>query len=227
VDDRARLTRTAFHRRLEALTVGLAHVCGLAGSAMNAATRAVLDADLRCAEAVIGDHSRVLQARRECESAAHLLLALQAPVAGDLRVIVGALKGVADGERMGTQALHIAQIARMRHPARVVPDQVIDCITEMSCAAEHLSATVLDAVLRRDPGQVAAIRHADIAMRRLHEQLSATLCDTRWRHGVVYAIDTALLGRYYERFADHAVAIGCRVAFEVTGSVQPAGDGAA
>jgi phosphate transport system protein len=74
-------------------------------------------------------------------------------------------------------------------------------------------------LINRDPRQAAQIRHDDDAMDDMHERLLLTLMDRQWDHDVQCAVDVALLGRFYERFADHAVQIGRRVIFQATGSM--------
>ena len=209
--------RKAFHDQLDALTQTLGQMCWLAGLAMERATQALLQGDLILVEQVITDHDQLSVMRAKAEDAAFVLLALQAPVAGDLRAIVGAMQNVADVDRMGALAVHVAKIARRRHPGRALPDEVIGYFAEMGRLAVELGNSAKDAVLTGDPYQAAQIRHQDDAMDELHRRLFTVLMDHEWKHGVVAAVDITLLGRFYERFADHAVEVGRRVVFQVTG----------
>jgi len=209
--------RKAFHDQLDALIQTLGQMCGLAGLAMEHATQALLQGDLILVEQVITDHDQLSVMRAKAEDAAFVLLALQAPVAGDLRAIVGAMQNVADVDRMGALALHVAKIARRRHPGRALPDEVIGYFAEIGGLAVELGNSAKDAVPTGDPYQAAQIRHQDDAMDELHRQLFTVLMDHEWKHGVVAAVDITLLGRFYERFADHAVEVGRRVVFQVTG----------
>jgi phosphate transport system protein len=211
--------RTTFQEQLEALTSMLSDMCGLAGVAMDRATQALLEADLALAEQVITDHDRIAEMQRRAEETAFVLLALQSPVAGDLRLVVGSLQNVADAERMGGLALHIAKIARRRHPNHVLPGEVQGHFAEMGRVAVELGNSAKDVVASRDSQQAAEISREDDAMDRLHQQLFDVLMDPEWRHGVAAAVDITLLGRFYERFADHAVEIGRRVVFEATGGI--------
>src|ERR1051325_3427132 len=97
--------RTAYHEQLDALTARLGEMCGLAGQAMERATQALLQADLVLAEQVITDHERITEVSKLAEEEAFVILALQAPVAGDLRAIVSSIQFVADVDRMGALAL--------------------------------------------------------------------------------------------------------------------------
>jgi phosphate transport system protein len=166
---------------------------------------------------VITDHDQLVLMRTTAENGAFVLLALQAPVASDLRAVVSAIQNVADVERMGALALHVAKIARRRHPARALPEEVIGYFAEMGRIAVELGNSARDAVLTRDPYQAAQIRHEDDAMDELHRHLFTVLMDREWKHGIAAAVDITLLGRFYERFADHAVEVGRRVVFQVTG----------
>ncbi len=209
--------RTAFHEQLDSLTELLSNMCGLAGLAMDRATQALLHADLAMAEQVIGDHDQLAHMQTRAEEAAFALLALQAPVAGDLRLVFGSFQNVADAERMGALALHVAKIARRRHPQHALPDEVEGYFAEMGRIAVDLGNSAKEVVLSRDPKQAAQISREDDAMDQLHQQLFSVLMDKEWKHGVAAAVDVTLLGRFYERFADHAVAIGRRIVFEATG----------
>ncbi len=209
--------RTAFHDQLEALNSTLGDMCGIAGVAMEHATQALLQADLLLAEQVITDHERLLAMRTKVEERAFILLALQAPVAGDLRAVVGSLQTVADAERMGGLARHVAKIIRRRHPEHVLPEEVNGYFAEMGAVAVELGKSAREVVLSDDPDRAAQIRHDDDAMDELHSHLFTVLMDREWKHGVASAVDVTLLGRFYERFADHAVEIGNRVVFQVTG----------
>ena len=209
--------RTAYHEQLDALTNQLAEMCRMAGVAMERATQALLQADLVLAEQVIGDHEQIIAASARAEEGAFVLLALQAPVAGDLRAIVGSIQIVADVERMGALALHVAKIARRRHPQHTLPEEVNGYFAEMGRIAVDLGASARAVLLSRDPDQARLIREEDDAMDDLHRHLFSVMMDRDWKHGVAAAVDVTLLGRFYERFADHAVEISRRVIFQVTG----------
>ena len=138
-------------------------------------------------------------------------------MAGDLRAIVGSIQIVADVERMGALALHVAKIARRRHPQHTLPEEVNGYFAEMGRIAVDLGASARAVLLSRDPDQARLIREEDDAMDDLHRHLFSVMMDRDWKHGVAAAVDVTLLGRFYERFADHAVEISRRVIFQVTG----------
>jgi phosphate transport system protein len=209
--------RTAYHEQLDALTSQLGEMCGLAGKAMERATQALLQADLPLAEQVITDHEQIAMMSTRAEESAFVLLALQAPVAGDLRAIVSSIQIVADVDRMGALALHVAKIARRRHPQPALPEEVNGYFAEMGRLAVELGNSAQEVLITRDPEKAARIREEDDAMDDLHRHLFTVLMDREWRYGVAAAVDVTLLGRFYERFADHAVEVARRVIFQVTG----------
>lgn len=191
---------------------------------MERATRALLQADLVLAEQVISDHEQISAMSVEAEENAFAVLALQSPVAGDLRAVVSSIQIVADVDRMGALALHVAKIARRRHPQHALPEEVNGYFAEMGRVAVDLGNSAQEVLLTRDPEKAARINEDDDAMDDLHRHLFSVLMDREWKHGVAAAVDVTLLGRFYERFADHAVEIARRVIFQVTGSLPPEGN---
>jgi len=91
----------------------------------------------------------------------------------------------------------------------------------MGRVAVELGNSAQQVLLSRDPEKAAHLREEDDAIDDLHRHLFTVMMDNQWRHGVCAAVDVALLGRFYERFADHAVEVGRRVVFQVTGTLPP------
>jgi phosphate transport system protein len=216
--------RTAYHEQLAELTAQLGEMCGLTGIAMERATQALLQADLVLAEEVLTDYDQITAMSAHAEESAFVLLALQAPVAGDLRAIVGSLQIAADLDRMGALAMHVAKIARRPHPMHALPEDVNGYFAEMGQLAVDLGNSTQEVLLSGDPEKAARIDEEDDAMDDLHSHLFTVLMDREWKHGVAAAVDVTLLGRFYERFADHAVEVARRVIFQATGK-RPDDDG--
>lgn len=215
--------RSAYHHQLDELSVQLGDMCGMATDAMRRATDALLEADLDAAEQVIREHDRLVTMRGRAEREAFDLLALQQPVAGELRVVFSTIQLIADIERMGALAVHVAKIARREHPDRVLPDKVRASFADMARVAIALGDSARQVLISRDPQQAARLREQDDAMDELYRQLFSVLLDEGWTDNIPAAVDAALLGRFYERFADHAVEVGRRVIFIVSGDL-PAPD---
>jgi len=192
-------------------------MCSMSGTAMELATRALLDADLGLAEQVIGDDAKIDDARSSCEEHAYALLALQAPVATDLRTVLAAIHAAESLERLGDLALHVAKAARRRHPNPVLPEQIRPYFAEMGRVAVELARDAEQVILNKDIDQARSLEEADDEMDDLHRQLFSVIMEKDWQHGVAAAVDVTLLGRFYERYADHAVSVANRVVFVVTG----------
>lgn len=155
--------------------------------------------------------------RESLEDRAFAMIARQQPVATDLRALITTLHLVADLERMGDLALHVAKIARLRFPEAAVPAEARDVIAQMGDVARSVVLKVADVVEGRDVQLAQAIEAVDDSMDALRRKLFTLVLSPRWAHGTKAAIDMTLLGRYYERYADHAVSVARRTIFIVTG----------
>ena len=211
--------RTTYYAELSALSAQVGEMCGLAADAMEHATQALLGADLAVAEQVIADHEHIAAMSKRTEASAIKLLATQQPVASDLRSILSAIHVGADIERMGALAVHVASISRLRHPECALPDDVRAGFSEMGSRAVELARTAQEVLVSRDPEKGRRLRDEDDAVDAEHRHLFTLLIDHKWQDSVSSAVDVALLGRFYERFADHTVEIGRRVVFEATGGL--------
>ena len=218
--------RDLYHEELDQIGSSLVAMTHLAGTAMQRATEALLTGDLLGAERVVSDDTAIDRLRADLEARTFSLLSLQQPVATDLRVLVTTLHLVADLERMGDLALHVAKVARMRHPDIAVPAELRDVISQMGAVALSLVDKVAEVIKGRDVELARAIEVEDDSMDALHRKLFTQLLADTWSHGTEAAIDMTLLGRYYERYADHAVGVARRIVFIATGAM-PAGSAAA
>ena len=209
--------REAYHDQLDSIFDDLAVVCGDVQKAVRLATQALLTGDAETAEDVISADTLIDQATERVEDNCFSLLSLQQPVAGDLRVIVSALRMVSELERMGDLSVHVAKIARLRVPQIAVPEDVRPTVARMAEVAEDMVARVGEIITERDVEAAIALSRDDDEMDQLRRTSFSKLLSDDWAHGVEAAVDIALLGRYYERIADHAVSVGNRVVFVVTG----------
>ena len=209
--------RDAYQDQLDELASSLAGMCDEVAEALAKATRALLESDLHLAEEVITEDIRVDDLRDRAEEQAFALLALQAPVATDLRIVVSAIHGAGDIERMGDLALHVAQAARRRHPQPVLPTEVAPYFAEMGRVGCALARKAGEVIRSRDLAKAAELESDDDAMDDLHKHMFTVLMDRNWNHGVGPAVDITLLARFYERYADHAVAVARRIVYVVTG----------
>jgi phosphate transport system protein len=209
--------RNAFHDELDGIGLTLLQMTGLVKVAMNDATSALLTVDLNSAEKVIAADDVIDEIQHELDARTINLMARQQPVASDLRTLVTSLRMSADLERMGDLAHHVAKQARMRYPNSAVPAELVPTITAMGLVADKIIDKLSSVMEHRDTVRALEIETDDDEMDKLHRDLIGILLDDGWPHGIETAIDMTLLGRYYERFADHAVSISRRVYFLVTG----------
>lgn len=216
--------REAFHEQLDAVFIDLAAMCGDVEASVRLATEALLSGDSSIAERVISGDAEIDRTREQIEDSAFLLLSLQQPVASDLRTVVAALRMVSDLERMGDLSVHVAKIARLRVPNVAVPSPMRPTLERMAEVAEDMVRRTAKVITDRDVEEARSLAHADEEMDTLRRTTFAEMLSADWEHGVEAAIDVALLGRYYERIADHAVSVANRVVFVVTGENPSAVD---
>jgi phosphate transport system protein len=211
------LIRSVFQDELDSVSQTLFELSVMVSDSMAKATRALMTKNLSLAEEVISYDEKIDTVQHELDARIIDIIARQQPVASDLRALVTALRMSADLERMGDLADHVAKVVRLRHPAPAVPDQLMSLIESMGVTAEKIAAKTGVVISTRDTALAAQVEKDDDEMDLLHRQLIAVLIAPTWEHGVETAIDLTLLGRYYERYADHAVSVARRVIFLVTG----------
>ncbi|MGW2375623.1 MULTISPECIES: phosphate signaling complex protein PhoU [Kitasatospora] len=209
--------RDAYHEELDAIGDSLVEMARLVGSALGRATTALLDADLALAEGVIAADEKINDLHHDLENRAIDLLARQQPVATDLRIVVTSLRMSADLERCGDLARHVAKVARMRYPESAVPADLQSTVLELGQLAQRLVAKAGLVIATKDVDKALEMEQDDDRIDALHRELLSHLIDERWHHGIETAVDITLVGRYYERFADHAVSVAKRVVYLVTG----------
>ena len=209
--------RDAFHEELDAIQATLVTMGEMVAVAMERSSAALLNADVKLAEQVISEDEKLDTIQHDLEARAINLMARQQPVAQDLRILVTSLRMSADLERMGDLCHHIAKLARMRYPAVAVPPELLSTIENMGKTAKKIIEKSTHVVKSQDLQAAIELETDDDEMDTLHRALFVALLDDSWTHGIETAIDMTLLGRYYERCADHAVSIARRVYFLVKG----------
>lgn len=212
--------REAYREQLDTVTGRLVGMTRKAGEQIRTATKALLRADLEAAEQVVAADSGINRDQLDIDEQVLELMATQGPVASELRVVTSALRTTSDAERMGDLAVHVAKVARMRYPDHAVPAELHGTFAAMGRTAEDMAAKAGALLRSRDLTAAAELAYDDNEMDQLHRSLFHVLLDESWERGIEAAIDIALLGRYYERFADHAVEIGTNVRYLVTGEIE-------
>lgn len=227
-----RVMRAAFHAQLDGLITDLARMVRMAAQLMTNASRALHRGDLVLAEDVIASEDPMTAMLRQTTRRCVVLLAVQAPVATDLRVLITVLRAMDELERMGALARHVAKIVRLKHPRVVIADGLAPVATRMSVLAAGLAHLAADTIETRNPRAADQLALADAEVDTLRDHLLGVVFAADWPYGVEPAVDAALIGRFYERFADHAVALAGQVCYLVTGeyphsssTTTPAGAG--
>lgn len=212
--------RAALHAELDELMCDLASMGRLASQVMINASAALLQADLALAELVIARGDAMDARYHDVEQRCITLLALQIPTVTDLRPVVATLRVAGDLQRMGNLARHTARFARQAHPNLTVPDDVAPVIARMSLIASGIAQRSATAIEQLDPLSGDRLARADDEIDALLRPLLRTLFAENWSHGVEPAIHAALVGRYYERFADLAVMVARQVGNLPTGRMR-------
>jgi len=208
--------RNRYHEQLDNLGELLVKMAEATTAAIRHANRALLHDDSGSVEKVHEAAVAISAQFRLIEERAFLLLAQQQPVACDLRLIIVGQHAAADLDRMGQLAGHIAKIAQRHYPDCLVQTEGCAPIREMATLAEQIAAKATEAIRGRDAVLAAELERDDDEIDALHRRLWATLLGG-WQDGTDTAIDAALLGRFYERYADHAVNAARQVVYLVTG----------
>ena len=211
------LIRSVFQDELDGVSQSLVDLTDMVAVSISKATESILNCDLKLAEEVIASDDTIDDFQHALDARIIDIIARQQPVASDLRALVTALRMSADLERMGDMSHHVAKITRLRHPDAAIPTELIASFKQMGEAAEKIARKTGSVIASRDTEVALQVEKDDDEMDKLHRLLIGTLVDPNWKHGVERAIDLTLLGRYYERYADHAVSVSRRVYYLVTG----------
>lgn len=211
-------TRRAFHEELDDIAKGVVRLGALASQAIQVGTDAFLDGDLTAAERVVADDAELDDLMHSIESRTYLLLARQQPMAVDLRMLVTVLRVIHELERSGDLMVNVAKAARRLYPYELDP-RIRGLLHRMREQAIAQLTVAVEAFADRDPARASALGDMDDAMDDLQKDLFRAIFSSRVddEASLQRAVQIALVGRYYERIADHAVNTGERVAFMVTG----------
>ncbi len=210
--------RESFHAELAELRALLARMCERAADAMRRATDALLSADLDGAKQVLAEDAELDGMRDQCEEQAQQMLALQAPVATDLRIVLSAIYCAEKVERMGDLAAHLAKTTVRAHPRHVVPPELRDTFDRMGTITADMATQLVTHMTDPCAGAFAELEAIDHEVDDLHAQVLATVTAATWPHDVPTATTLALVARFYERYADQAVSTAKRVEFVSTGT---------
>lgn len=209
--------RKIFQADLEALGDQLVEISKLVSAAMERAYEAFEEADLELAERVIADDARIDFLQLALDEKAIELLALQGPVATDLRTVVAALRMSSSLERMGDLARHIAQLARLRYPENVAPEQLAGTFKRMAELCVRMCRNVTVLLESRELEMAKQIVKDNMELNELHASVFTTIARPDWDADAPSTVDSTLASRYFERYGDHALSVARKVSYLVTG----------
>ena len=212
--------RKIFQAELHHIGEELVELSVLVHTAMERASIALQTADLDLAQDVISSDARIDFLQNNLDERAIEVLALQSPVAGDLRAIVASLRISASLERMGDLARHIAQLARLRYPQHAIPDPLGPTFREFSDVDLAIADKLTRLLSERDLDLAHDIIEHNKQVNHLHAGVFAALAAPDWDAPATQSVDVALASRYFERFADHGVSVAQKVNYLVTGEWQ-------
>ncbi|CEA06571.1 hypothetical protein BN1051_00017 [Arthrobacter saudimassiliensis] len=212
--------RKVFQAELHQIGEELTQISQLVAEAMQKAVMAFEEADTELAQEVIAADARIDFLQNDLDERAIDVLALQGPVASDLRMIVGSLRMSASLERMGDLARHIAQLTRLRYPANVVPDNLAGTFREMARLDIRIAELLSELLDTRNLELSKEIYAANTRINELHAGVFKAVASADWNVSAVSTVDITLASRYFERFADHGVSVTRKVNYLVTGEWQ-------
>lgn len=214
--------REVFRNELDELATQLVEMSDRVLAAISLADQALRGNDLELAEKVIEADVVIDNMQYTLDQRSAEMLALQAPVAADLRAVIGSLRMSASLERMGDLARHIAQQVRIRYPESAIPEPFAPTFTRMGESAEKIAEATKRLLSKPGLADVPAINAIDEELDELHLSVFARLAEVPQNSlAARHIADVTLLSRYYERFGDHAVSVSQKVEYLLTGNWEP------
>lgn len=210
--------RTAFHEQLDEVRSEIVHLAGLVVETLPRSTAALLDHDLDAARKLVEGDDVLDALTLHIEDRCCQLLVLQGPMASDMRAVVTALRLASEIERCGDLAVNIAKTARRLYDVEL-DSRLRGLIERMSQSAVMLLRVAIDSYVDADAGRASALDDLDDELDDLQRMFVAAIFESHAAGGVDLrvGVQLALVGRYYERLGDHAVNMGERVQYMVTG----------
>ncbi len=210
--------RIEFHESLEQLRSDVVRLGALAVETIAVGTAALLDRDLHAAQQLIDRDDVIDILTLEIEEACINLLALQNPMAGDLRMIISSLRVTTELERSADLMVNIAKASRRIYDVTIDP-AVRGLIEDMSLEAAAITRKAIDSYSRSDEGLAAALDDIDDRLDEMQVDFVEAVFAAKQASELSLrsAVQLALIGRFYERIGDHAVNIGERVTYMVSG----------
>lgn len=210
--------RKGFHHDLDVVRDELVRLAASVTEMIPRATQILLDQDLEGAEYLIASDDEIDARTLEIEERCFQLLALQAPVASDLRQVITAIRMTGEIERSGDLLVNICKAARRIYGHDLDP-KLRGIIAKMGEQAQTLWSEAVAAYVAMDAARAAAIDDMDSFLDSLQKQFIQAIFESHAsnRIDLQVAVQLAVVARFYERVGDHAVNIGEKVLYLVTG----------
>ncbi len=210
--------RKSFHQDLDLVRGEVVRLAGMVSESLAQATQVILESDLEVAEAIIRNDDVLDVLTLDIEERCYQLLALQQPMASDLRTLLTDLRMAAEIERSGDLVVNIVKSARRMYGVQIDP-VLRGMIDQLGQKVGRLFRLSIDAYVDEDIALAAALDDMDDEIDQLHANYIKAIFESHERQhsDVQISVQLALVGRYYERIADHAVNVGERVQYMITG----------
>lgn len=211
-------SRSTFHHQLDEVQHDLLRTAGRVSELIGRGTQALLDMDLEAVQGILDSDDEIDSLTLDVEERCFLILARQQPMASDMRALVTAIRLTSEIERSGDLMVNVAKASRRIHGLPIDP-KVRGLIQTMSDEALRLYRLAMAAYADRDETAAAALDELDDTLDNVHRSFIAQVLES-CRAGnmdIECAVQLALVGRYYERIGDHAVNVGERVRYMVSG----------
>jgi phosphate transport system protein len=214
--------RDAYHKELESLDQGVVAMGAMVEKSIHLAATAFVDNDKELAGRVRAGDDAIDAMFMDIEKRCLALMAQQAPVAGDLRLVVAILGAISELERTGDIAYNVAKLVQRDDAPISDPGtkSVRTLLAELGSEAQKVLAAGIDAWAQKDEVAAAAVERQDDRSDELHDKVIAAILEIKGEEAVAAAIRLAMLGRYFERVGDHAVNLAERVRYFVTGDAE-------
>lgn len=210
--------RKMFHHQLDDIHDSVVRLAAIVSDSIPRGTEVLLGGDTEAAQAIIDHDDDLDELALAVEDRCYAVLALQAPMASDMRALVSAIRLTSEIERSGDLVVNIAKAAR-RIQGMVIEPKVRGLIQSMSDEAQRLYRHATEAYADRDEAKAAELDRMDDVLDAVHSTFITQIIESS-RAGMLdveCALQLALVGRYYERIGDHAVNVGERVRYMVSG----------
>ena len=212
--------REVFKQEMAEVQDRLVEIAEDVATSIARATEAFGESNVTLAEQVIASDAEIDDKANALDELVIDIIARQGPVARDLRIVISALRISASLERMGDLARHIAMLTRYRFPANVVPDSLAPTFVEMGAADVEIARLLVELLRTQDVAIAEQIAGSDVRVDALHKSVFEQVLGSEWEGAPHATVDATLASRYHERFADHAVGIGKKMAYLATGDWQ-------